>query len=150
MAGWHLVDCAESLGVRRKLPRVQITSEVQLRGQLGRFKERYPAIVILEGPAKRVLEISIGGPFGSVHSPWPPGSEFIVRPFSDPPVADDMVFFAWEGQDTGVGPRSLLPADEVIEAAVHFFLHKRLPESVLWERWNPALHRWERVHPRFV
>lgn len=144
MTEWYLVDFMSPLGDDEgEAPRTEIRTEAQLRAELTRFRGRRPAMVALIGPEGERLDIGIGGPWAGVQWTKPPYSTHLKMAVATGARAPSGVDFACEGSSGGFRPEHLLPAEQAIEIAAHFFARRGLPEWVGWATWSPETGRAE-------
>ncbi len=145
MKDWDLVDCREPLGESN--PRLEVRSETHLRQELGRLCQRRRAGTVMLGtPTGDCLGMSLGGPFATLGWYPPPEQEkSLGRKQAIPEVvnATEAVDNWCEGVPLPIAPDHLFQVREVIEAAIYFFNHHRLPEWLKWETWDPIGHHWE-------
>lgn len=148
MSVWSLVDCRKPLEEDEDNPRQSINSEVQLRQELQRLRRQSPALVFLKKPGGEGLQIAIGGPYAGVT--WLPPDSVERRvgacvAITYQPGSPEDVEFSAEGIPTPLGPEELLPAEEVIEAALYYYREGRRPEWLTWRHWNPATKQWDTI-----
>lgn len=148
MNPWRLVDGRKPLDEGEEHPQIVIRTESQLRDELNQLRIRAPAVVGLISPANGHLDISIGGPFAGVR--WIPtpgerslnGDRVAVASQHHSPAPVD---FLAEGVPTTLDVNELLPVEEVIDTAMHFYQTQRLPDWLAWSSWNPRTNRWELI-----
>jgi hypothetical protein len=143
MSGWKLLDCAGPVTAAGDFPSIPIESAQQLRRELERFRQRSPSMVHLVSPQGETLAVGLGGEVAGLRWMKEPLANNFRMAIAREVVSPHGMEFRYQGTDNGFRPRNLLPADEAVEAAVFFFLHHRLPESVAWAEWDPATKRLE-------
>jgi hypothetical protein len=145
MSRWQLTDCLEPHEEPEAFPVIPVSSEEGLRAALAQVQRRRPGVVVLAGPDQARLLIYLGGPFAGLR--WING-EVGQFALADQVRCPEGVEFVVEGVEDLFQPEELLPAEEVIEAAVYYFKNHHLPDFLTWKVWHPESDAWEIVPAR--
>jgi Immunity protein Imm1 len=140
MADWHLVDSMHPSESPDGFPAVVIRSPEQLRAELGRLRQREPAIVGLEGPGGHALEIGSGGPFAGLRQFRNQRAWRVA--LADRTHSAKSVDFAFEQGVLTFWPDELLPVDQAIAAIAHFYEHQQLPDWLSYKEWDDGKKEW--------
>jgi hypothetical protein len=141
MAAWRLTDGRDPADGPEDFPAKAIANESELRQELDRLRHLTPAIVSFTSPAGDALQIGIGGPFAGMRwyqSVSGPSREVLA----DRSYCSGRIDFASEGDSIAFWAEQLMPVDQVIDIAVYFFRHQRLPDWVAWKEWDSARSKW--------
>ena len=130
---WGLYDCRAPLTHdQADFPFTAISDERCLRRQLERFQQMDAGILYLVSPTDDALRIGLGGKVGVLQCRLP-SSEFNGQyAQSGTMEAGEFVEFASEGLDEPFWSPNLLPPEEVIAAAVHFYKTQQLAPGMCW------------------
>ncbi len=146
MGEWRLVDGRAPAESPEAFPSIVIESESQLREALMRLQKLEPAVVSVQSPRNKAIQLGIGGPWAGIrYFPSPQKSPAHRVVLADRPGCAKRVDFAAEEDTIAFFSDSLIPVDEAIEIAVYFFTHRELPNWVSWKEWDPAVSQW-RMH----
>jgi hypothetical protein len=145
MSEWKLADCIDPVEKLEDTPTIVIQSEAHLREVLDRLRQRRPGIVFLVSPSNEYFEMGLGGPFAGMRWMRPPTEKFAREAIADPVRSPEAHGYSAEGVDTVFEPKNLFLVEEVIEAAVYFFNHHRLPEWITWSEWDPVAYKWNLI-----
>jgi hypothetical protein len=143
MLAWCLVDGRDPVDRPDDFPTKPISGETELRQELDRRRHLEVGIVSLQSPTGEALQIGIGGPFAGLR--WfenPHSSEKSRDLLADGPYCSTRVDFLAEGDTIAFWPEHLMPVDQVVEIAVYFFKHARLPDWVAWKEWDGTRKKW--------
>jgi hypothetical protein len=147
MQRWELVGCSEALEEFEENPRLGVISEEQLREELlKRQQSDRHVVLILDSDLGDGLSFSLGGPFASLG--WQPAldpqrSQGNKEAMPQERVTDEAVKCWGEGIPNWIEPDYLHPAEQVIEAIVHFYNTHQLPDWFNWREWNPVSMQWQ-------
>ncbi len=143
MAAWRLVDGRDPVDRPDGFGTKLIPGEAELRQELDRHRRLEPGIVSLQSPTGAALQIGIGGPFAAVR--WyenPHTSEKTRDLLADGNYCATRVDFLAEGDTIAFWPEHLMPVDQVVEIAMYFFKHERLPDWIAWKEWDATRKKW--------
>ncbi|SRR5258705_9598138 len=116
------------------LPPIPINGEPELVTKLREFQAREPFIAMLVAPNQDELAIGLGGPVSFVQftqaSRMPPYL-CVFNPTA--PVGGDPVEFVCGGTPTPIPSYLMIPFEQALEVAVHFFRHGEIPKHVKWK-----------------
>jgi hypothetical protein len=116
---------------------LMIEDAEQLRTALQAKAAGEPYYYTLQSPDKERLSLWLGGPWGAISRLWQTTQGRSFRT-AKPRVAQTQTEVLFHDGREGclMGPKDLISAAEVIDAAVYFFKHGELSPQLCWVGWD--------------